>query len=403
MSYKENNLKNVLHGFFLAVATSIGEASTILPLIVKYFGGSYILVGIFVTLLRGGAIFVQLIAAFYAQSYSYVMPYLRRVFFFRFLGWFFIGISIYIFGKTNPNLTLFLIGVGLFIFSFSAGFGGVYFKEIIAKIFNKEERGKSMANRQLFASIGALISGGVAGVILEKVPKPDSFAYLFLISSFLMAIGLIAFATIKEPIKKQVRKREESFREFLKNVILFLKRDKKLKYLIISVLLGYGYLLSLPFIILEAKEKIGISGWMVGAFITIEMVGSIIGNLFLWKRFIKNYTLMMKIAISIFIVMIGAILLFKNSFIYLLAFFLFGMGRDGFKNSEMNLAIEISPQDLRPIYVAIESTLTSIGLFFPILGGIILEHFDYKTLYIITAFILACSIFYLDRFNKINR
>jgi hypothetical protein len=85
MNYKEKNIKNILHGFFLAVAMSVAEPSTILPLIVHHFSQSVILVGIFTSLLRGGAIIVQLFAAFYAQSYKIVMPYMRGVFFVRFL------------------------------------------------------------------------------------------------------------------------------------------------------------------------------------------------------------------------------------------------------------------------------------------------------------------------------
>jgi len=80
MVVKENNLKNVLHGFFLAIAMTIAEPSTILPLIVHHFSESVVLVGIFASLLRGGAIVVQLFAAFYAQSFGLVLPYLKRVF-----------------------------------------------------------------------------------------------------------------------------------------------------------------------------------------------------------------------------------------------------------------------------------------------------------------------------------
>jgi len=138
-NYKENNIKNILHGFFLAVAMSVAEPSTILPLIVHHFSESVILVGVFASLLRGGAIAVQLFAAFYAQGYKRVMPYMRKVFLARFISWFMIGLAILLIGDKNPALTLWVFGIGLFIFSFSAGFGSIYFSEIIAKIFNKYE------------------------------------------------------------------------------------------------------------------------------------------------------------------------------------------------------------------------------------------------------------------------
>jgi hypothetical protein len=116
--YRENNLKNVLHGFFLAIAMSVAEPSTILPLIVHHFSDSVILVGVFASLLRGGAIVVQLFAAFYAQSFKRVMPYMRRVFVARFLSWLAIGLVILFVGDKNPKLTLFLFvlqGLEVFI------------------------------------------------------------------------------------------------------------------------------------------------------------------------------------------------------------------------------------------------------------------------------------------------
>ena len=58
---------------------------------------------------------------------------------------------------------------------------------------------------------------------------------------------------------------------------------------------------------------------------------------------------------------------------YALIFLFLGIGLDGFSNSSMNLVIEIAPEDKRPIYTAIQTNLVSIGLFFPILGGIILK------------------------------
>ena len=124
----KNNYKNVAHAFFLSLAITIAEPSTVLPLIIEHFSQSVVIVGLFVSLLRGGAIIIQLYAAFHAQTYKRVLPYLGKVFFFRWLSWFIIGLSIYFIGDSNKTLTLVFIGIGLFFFSFSAGFGAIYFK-----------------------------------------------------------------------------------------------------------------------------------------------------------------------------------------------------------------------------------------------------------------------------------
>ncbi len=402
MSYKVNNTKNAIHGFFLALAITVAEPSTILPLIVHHFSDNLILVGLFASLMRGGAIAVQLFAAFYAQSYSRVIPYLRIVFFFRFFSWFMIGVAIFLVGDKNPILTLWLIGIGLFFFSFSAGFGGIYFKEIIAKVFNREERGRTMANKQLFASLAAILSGGVTGIILEHFQAPMSYAYLFMVSAFLMLIGLFAFASIDEPVKTNVSQKEASFWLFIRNAITLFGDDQRLRLQTTVSLLGYSFFLSLPFIILKAKESFELTGWLIGGFITIQMIGSMLGNLLLWKRFKGNYIFMMQVAYLIVIIAF-IIALFANSpFCYGLIFFLFGIAVDGFRNADLNLILEIAPEAKRPVYVAIHSTLSSIGLFFAIPGGYILQSYGYTALYLVTLLMLGIGVLTTSKLKKLG-
>ena len=392
-NYKENNIKNILHGFFLAIAMAVAEPSTILPLIVHHFSESVILVGVFASLLRGGAIVVQLFAAFYAQGYKKVMPYMRKVFLARFVSWFMIGLAILLIGDKNPALTLWMFGIGLFIFSFSAGFGSIYFSEIIAKIFNKTERGKSMANRQFFAAIASIISGGIAGWVLSNFEPPKSYAYLFMISSFLLGLGLLAFATIKEPVKENIRIKEENFWVFLKNAFKFLKTDKALQIQIATILFSYSVLFSFPFVILKANQTINLTGWLIGGFVTVQMLGALLGNI-VWKKLAPQYK---KIIIFSFIsVILAFIVAFfaNNVLMYGIVFFLIGFAMDGFKISGLNLLFEIAPEDKRPIYVALQNNLTSIGLFFAIPGGFILEKFGYNILYAFTICMLCVGLFF---------
>jgi len=390
------NLRNVLHGFFLALAVTVAEPSTILPLIVHHFSNSVVTVGIFASLLKGGAIAVQMWAAFYAQEYTRVLPYLRIVFFFRWFSWFLIGFAIYFVGDSNKTLTLWLIGIGLFGFSFTAGFGAIYFKEILAKVFSKEYRGRTMANRQVFTAIGSILSGGVAGYVLENYEAPLNYAYLFMVSSFLMAIGFIAFGTINEPEKKEIRKKEKSFIEFLKNSFALLKTDKRLKDQIIIILLGFSYLLAYPFVILKANKSFDLTGWMLGGFITIQMIGSIIGSFFIWRK-MHDYKFMLRLS---FVFALGAFLVAffaNNPYVYAIVFLLFGLSMDGFSISGMNLVFEIAPEDKRPIYTALQSNITSLGLFFPILGGFILKYAGYNVLYSITIFMIGLGLYLTKR------
>ncbi len=395
MDKLSNHIKNILHGFFLAIGTTIAEPSTILPLIVNYFGGSSMLVGFFASLLRGGAIVVQLFAAFQAQSYKKMLPYLRRVFLIRFFAWFFIGISIVLFGEDYPNFTLFCIGLGLFVFSFSAGFGAIYFKDIIGKIFTHKFRGKTMSYRQFFSALGGLISGTLAAAVLQNFEAPQNFGYLFIISAFIMGFGYLAFATVDEPVKEETTQRESSFKIFLNNSLLLLKQDKELQVQLKTFLLAYGYLIALPFIILDAQEKIHLDGIAIGTLITIQMIGAMLSN-FLWgylssQGFNKRIA---NIAISMQITAIIVAFFASSLYEYMLVFFLVGVGVDGNRIASGNLILALAPPKKRPVYIALQINVISFGLFFSILGGFILHFFSYTALYSTSIFILLFALYF---------
>jgi MFS family permease len=389
----KNNYKNVAHAFFLSLAITIAEPSTILPLIVEHFSESMVVVGLFVSLLRGGSIVIQLYVAFHAQAYKRVLPYLSKVFFFRWLAWLSIGLSIYFIGDSNKTLTLVLIGIGLFFFSFMAGFGAIYFKELQAKIFSKKYRGKTMANRRIAGSVASIISGGVAGYVLNNYEAPLNYAYLFMVSSFIMGIGFLLFSTIDELPKEHVQVKEKHFGLFLKNAIKTLKGDKRLQRQIVVIFLSFAYYLSMPFVILQANSSFTLSGWMLGGFIMVQMLGSIIGSSLLWRR-ISNYEKMLTLSFAFMIVAFICALFANSLWLYALIFFLFGVGLDGFNISGMNLVIEIAPEEKRPIYTALQTNITSFGLFFPVLGGLLLKSFEsYHLVYGLSIFLLSLGFF----------
>ncbi|WP_300365390.1 MFS transporter [Hydrogenimonas sp.] len=395
-----NHIKNILHGFFLSLGTTIAEPATILPLMISYFGGSPVLIGFFSGLLRGGAVLMQLFAAYKAQHYARMLPYLRRVFVFRFLSWFMIGVAILLFGENHPTLTLWCIGIGLFLFSFSAGFGAIYFREIVAKIFSHRFRGKTMAWRQFFSGLGALISGAIAAWVLERFEPPYDFGYLFMLSALLMGFGLIAFGTVKEPVKTRFETKIESFTGFLKHALELLKADRQLQVQIVTFLLAYSYLIAMPFVVLDAKETVHIGGKEVGILITVQMVGAMISNV-LWGKLgsLGHFRLIAILSIALKLLAVMMALTADTLITYGLIFFLFGAAGDGSRIASSNLILILAPEAKRPLYVAVQMNIVSLGMFFSILGGFLLHFGGYTLLYAMTAVLLVIALLLAFKLN----
>jgi MFS family permease len=303
-------------------------------------------------------------------------------------------VAIILLGEEHPGITLVCLGFGLFVFSFSAGFGAIYFKDIMAKIFTHKFRAKTMAYRQFFTAFGGIISGSLAGMILEIYEPPLSFGYLFIISSFLMGFGYLAFGSVDEPEKEKVSQREKRFSTFLKNSIQMLKDDRDLQIQITTFLFAYSYLISLPFIILDAQERIDLNGTAIGMLITSQMIGAMLSNL-VWGRLMSKgyYRLSTNIALLLHV---SAVIIAFNAgsvYEYIAIFFIVGAATDGNRIASGNLILIVAPPEKRPVYVALQMNIISLGMFFSIFGGFILHVSSYNVLYTITLLILMFAFF----------
>ena len=156
----------------------------------------------------------------------------------------------------------------------------------------------------------------------------------------------------------------------------------------------------MPFVILKANSTFKLSGWMIGGFITAQMIGSIFGNIFILKR-LTNYKNMLSLSYLIFIISFTIAYFTESLYGYISIFLLFGIAIDGFKIATMNLVIEISPEDKRPIYTALQTNLSSIGLFFPLIGAYVLENFGYDVLYILTISILIYALLVIFKLKRL--
>lgn len=393
MNLRSNRFKFIIHGFFISSGIHVAEPSTILPLIVNYFSQSNIVLGFFSSLIRGGAVIMQLYTAFFAQAYSRVMKPLRIIFFFRFISWFGIGISIFYFGQLSNSLTLWFIGIGLFAFSFCAGLGTIYFHELMGKIFTNDYRGVTWAYRQIFMGLGGVLSGTFAAWFLNKFEEPRSFALVFMISSGFMVIGYLFLGTVKEFSKKNIQKKEDKFSTFLTNAFKTLKYEKDLKSQIIVRLISYSYLFVLPFVVKYAEIDINLGGLALGSAVPL-LGGSMLGNI-LWAKYASIGSNKKIISASFLMIIISLLIAFfaDNIYLFILIFLLAGSASDGFKLAFNNLVLSIAPEEKRPVYFAIQNNLTSLGLFFSIPGGILLNLLGYKALLAITILILIFGLY----------
>ncbi len=125
------------------------------------------------------------------------------------------------------------------------------------------------------------------------------------------------------------------------------------------------------------------------------MIGAMLSN-FLWGRLSGHGLNKLTANISISLQIIAILIAFNASSLYeyMAVFFIVGAALDGNRIASGNLILAIAPAEKRPVYVAIHINVVSFGLFFSIIGGVILHFFSYTVLYSTATAMLFLSLYF---------
>jgi MFS family permease len=194
---------------------------------------------------------------------------------------------------------------------------------------------------------------------------------------------------------KPVKAEKSSFKDNIKNGLKLLKHDPNIKRLIRARFLTNAFLMSSPFYIIAAIEKLGIPRSLAGTYLSFEMAGYLGANL-LWARIsnkISNRLLLKVVCIcAAFAPALAIISLFHNPgyILYGLVFFFNGAVVSGVSMGFMNYLLEIIDEETRPLAVGLVNTLIAPTVFLSAIGGLIGQFTSLQFLFALT---LICLIF----------
>jgi MFS family permease len=131
----------------------------------------------------------------------------------------------------------------------------------------------------------------------------------------------------------------------------------------------------------------------VGILITVQMVGAMLSNA-LWGKLgsLGRYRLVAILSISMKLAAVVLAFFAHSLAAYGRIFFLFGAAGDGSRIASSNLILILAPEAKRPLYVAVQMNIVSLGMFFSILGGLLLHLGGYGLLYGVTTVMLLVSL-----------
>jgi len=397
---KFNFKMGLLHGIFYNGGIAFGSATTVLPVFLTNFTTSKVLIGLFSSVVGEmgsiGNILPQLFVASKIEHKIHKRPLLRFAITVRALCWGLVALITYLFAGNSPSITLWGIFLLLFLFTFMGGIAAVPFMDIWGRTILSHLRGKFFGYRQLLGGFLAILSGFVVKFILNDsgITFPNNYALLFLIAFFLITISYFALGSVKEPFA-EVRKEQLPFYNFLRKTFGILRSNANYrKFLFIQILSG-GIALSLPFFVLYAKEVLKVKAGMVGIFLSAQMLGLMLSNI-IWGHLSDSLGSKRVIQLSILsglLVPLFALMLprsFPNLFVIL--FVLLGFFISGRVIGKNSFLLDTAPAKDRPRYISLEGTFRLPVVFFPLIGGVLIQSGSYKILFAITGLFLLIAL-----------
>lgn len=382
------------------------EPNSVIPSFIGLFTQNSILIGLSSTIRNLGWFLPQLFVSNHVQGRTYKKPFTLTVSFIMRISALFMALVALLLGRKSATATLILFYIFYSLFSVCDGLSGVPWIDIMGKIIPERKRGRFVASYQSIGGSLAFAAGFLIKKILEspKLNFPTNYSLLFIIGFIALIISLGFFSLIKEP-PSTVTNDKMDIKEFFRYVKDIASEDRNLVKTIIINILIRGFFLSMPFYVLFAKDFLMFSQDAIGYFVSAQMVGYILScNLWGYLSDHKsNKTVITLSGISAAstpcIALISAACYGMGITKLLLPLYLILYATIGFTLSGVfigfnNYILEFSQEENRTIYIGMYNTLVAPTTLFPLLGGLLIQYFSYKLLFIFTLIMILTGVIF---------
>jgi MFS family permease len=389
---RRNFIAGLWHAAFLALGVSLTQPTTVISAFVADLTGSTVWVGGLSTVLTVAAAIPQVFIARLIEPRSRKMPYLLLAIYLRVASWGILAWMIYTIGAEQPIVLAWALVVMLAIFYAGGGLGNIPYTDIIGKIIPPNRRGAFFGGKEALAGPLAVGAALAARQILANVAYPNNYALLFGFAALGLAIASLGFWALREPAAPGPSQRAQNWGGYWRQIRA---ASRRLKTLIgIELLTGFS-LMSLPFYVVYAREKLNAPADATGWFLLAQVLGGMLANI-AWARLVDrsgSRRMLTFCAVISTLTPILAIALAPLGWPALtLIFFLAGATFNGRKVGFQSALLDLAPAAERPTYAGINAILILPLAFLSLGAGLILQHFTYTTLFLFTALFIGAGV-----------
>jgi len=342
---------------------------------------------------------MQLVFAGFLSGRDYKKKYLLTGINLRIIALVCLSILFFNSEQISPVVIIIFIFIFISIFSFSGAFANVSYVDILGKSILSRQRKKFFTMQQTFNSVGLMVSALAVRELLKYLNYPANYTLLFVMAALLLSIASGGFWLLKEVPSAQ--KPGKSLVEFFRMIPGEVKNNANLKiYVILINIMGLGMSI-LPFFILLAKDKFGLTDASVGNYLVLRISGMLIISLLIFRfSHQKGYKNILTAALILGIILPPlAIFLSGYQFIYQFVFILSGAFFSLYKISVSGILVEISNNDNRAVYAGIAGAGNILPALFPLVAGTLIGFLGYWTVFIFVSLVLLTAIPLVQQLN----
>lgn len=395
---KHNYNSLLWHAGFLAFATNFIDVDTVIPAMMADAGGSAMHIGILTAIMLGGSSFTQLIFAPFISNFAFKKKFLLTGINARMLALLLLGVMLFYSSRIEGDYEIILIFLLITIFSVGGAFANISFTDILGKSLLESSRKPFFSIRLVVNGIILFSSAFLARHVLSSKSYPENYSLMFFIGFIALAIASLGFWNIKEvvPSKMQIK----GPRHFFQLIRHELKENKKLIYFLGFVnTMGISSTL-LPFMILYGKENFDAKEISTGNLLLFKVIGGVLTGLllFLLSRKFKYRRLLYLNTLLALIAPLLILLMPSVSTLYMV-FFLGGIVFASYSITMNGVLLEVSGTTNRALYTGITGAGNILPAIFPLLGGLIIQHFGFMPFLLLFMIVILFSLYFIYRLH----
>ena len=394
-NYAWNAAAFVMDSSLFTVSMSFLGTTTILPAFIAQLTPSPIAIGLASGAATGGWLLPQLLVASAIAGKRRKKPIVVSAAWASRPLFFLMGLIVWLYAESRPDLTLVALIAGLAIFYVLDAVVSVPWFDLLAKAIPPTRRGRILGTSQVLGGLGG-VAGGVAVryILGESSPwqYPQNHAVLLMATSGVLLLSAVGLTIIREPAGRARSGPVASFHQVLAGLPALLRDDRPyLRLVIVRVLAGSAGIAS-AFFVLHATEVGRLTLARKGLLVSAQVAGRLAAGLPM--RYVQD-RMGPRVHIRIVSLLAGVPALLAlvagplmpslgNAalYVYLLLFLFLGISNSSQGWPFFNYILEYAPDEERPLYIGTLNTLAAMVMLAPPLGGWLLRTFSYPVLFI---------------------